>query len=258
MKARLALIVVAGSLLAGCVTTQTGVALPDPELEEAAQLNLEMGFQLLQQNRLQDAQIKLEKAVEQDPDLVRAKSTLALVYERLEDFDAAERFYLQAIRQSPQDTGALNLYAAYLCRTDTRREEGLKYFDRAIAVPQSVQFSDKAKLNTNAGVCAKRVDLARAEQYLRSALRLDPNYGEALLQMADVAWQSGNGLQARAFLQRYASVAQMSPAPLWLGVQIERSLGDTAAADRYASRLRKEFPTSIQTQRLLELERNAG
>jgi type IV pilus assembly protein PilF len=258
MKARLAIFVVAAGLLGGCVTTSSGVALPDPELEEAAQLNLEMGFQLLQQNRLQDAQIKLEKAVEQDPNLVSAKSTLAMVYERLEDFDAAERFYLQAIRQAPQDTGALNLYAAYLCRTDTRREEGLKYFDRAIAVPQSVQFSDKAKLNTNAGVCAKRVDLERAEQYLRAALRLDKNYAEALLQMADVAWQGGNGLQARAFLQRYAAVAAMSPAPLWLGVQIERSLGDTAAADKYAAQLREEFPSSAQAQRLLELERNAG
>ena len=258
MKARLALLVAAGALLAGCVTTSTGVSLPDPELEEAAQLNLEMGFQLMQQNRLQDAQIKLEKAVEQDPNLVQAKSTLAMVYERLEDYDAAERFYLQAIKQSPQDPSALNLYAAYLCRTDTRREEGLGYFDRAIAVPQSVQFSNKAKLNTNAGVCAKRVDLARSEQYLRAALRLDPNYAEALLQMADVAWQGGNGLQARAFLQRYASVAPMSPAPLWLGVQIERSLGDWDAANKYAAQLREEFPSSAQAQRLLELERNAG
>ena len=258
MKWRLLSVLAAGCLLSACVTESTGVSLPRPEDGEAAQLNMEMGFRYLQQGDLQQAQIKLEKAVDQDPTLVPAQSALALVYERLEDFEAAERFYKEAIRLDGRDPEALNSYATFLCRQDGRRAEGLSYFDRAIAVPQSVKFANKSMLNTNAGVCAKPLDLARAEDYLRAALRLDNNYSEALLQMADVAMQRGNGLQARAFLERYQAIARVSPAALWLGVKIERSMGDAAEAEKYARQLRQQFPTSVETRQLLETERNAG
>ena len=37
---------------------------------------------------------------------------------------------------------------------------------------------------------------------------------------------------------------------LWLGVQIERALGDTASAASYAQQLRKNFPDSKEAQAL--------
>lgn len=244
--------------IAGCVTESTGRKLPDSSDTEAAQLNLQLGVSYFRQNDMQSAQRKLEKAIEQDPDLVAAHTALGLVYERLGDIDGADRHYRRAVQIAPQDPDALNALAAYLCRTPDGRRDALGYFDRAISVPLSTQVSNKALLNTNAGVCAKPFDLARAENYLRAALANDDQFAEALIQMADVAYQRGNHLQSRAFLERYLSKAEPSSAVLWLGVRVENALGDAAAASEYGEQLKRDFAESVETRLLLEQERNAG
>ena len=38
-----------------------------------------------------------------------------------------------------------------------------------------------------------------------------------------------------------------NPQILWLGVRVERRLGDQAAADRYAKELKERFPTAEET-----------
>ena len=102
------------------------------------------------------------------------------------------------------------------------------------------------------------MDLALAENYLRAALNFDGQFPDALLQLADVAFQRGNYLQARAFLQRHSAVARPTPAALWLSFQVETAMGDLNAADEHARSLRDDFPESVETRLLLERSRNAG
>jgi Tfp pilus assembly protein PilF len=45
---------------------------------------------------------------------------------------------------------------------------------------------------------------------------------------------------------------------LWLGVQIERGMGNAAGVRDYSQRLKSEYPRSEETKALLESERNAG
>jgi len=258
MIRRLAPLVFLAALLAGCITQSTGRTPPQPSAREAAQINLQLGVSYLRQNDWMAARDKLKKAVEQDPKLAPAHRVLALVYERLGDEPAAERHYRRAVAIAPRDPDALNSLAAFLCRHDGSRDEAMALFDRALAVPLSEQDSNKAMVNTNAGVCIKPVSAERAEQYLRAALGHDPDFSLALVQMAEVALTRRNYMQSRAFLERYLSAGAPSPAALWLGVRIEQALGDTTAADDYASRLKREFPEAVETGQLLEQERNAG
>jgi type IV pilus assembly protein PilF len=65
-------------------------------------------------------------------------------------------------------------------------------------------------------------------------------------------------MSARGFLQRYLEVSRTSPATLWLGLRIERGLGNKAEAQHYAQRLKTEYPSAAQTKELLESERNPG
>ncbi|RMF96745.1 MAG: type IV pilus biogenesis/stability protein PilW [Gammaproteobacteria bacterium] len=257
MKAKLTL-ALGLVLLGGCVTERSGTQLPEPSIEEAARLNYELGYRYFLQGDLPEAQAKLEKAIDQNPKLAEAHTALAMVYERLGDREAAERQYRRSVSLSPKNPDAIEALAVYLCRSGGREQEALREFDRAIAIPLSVHFTDKAALLANAGVCAKRVDLAKAEEYLRLALRSNPGYAEALLQLADVAYRREHHLQARAFLERYLGVSEPNPAALWLGVQIEQALGDVQAASRYAAELKSRFPESAETSQLLERERNAG
>ena len=259
MKSQLLLAVITlACLTTGCVTETTGRQMPEASDAEAAQINLQLGVGYLREGNLESAQVKLEKAVDQDPKLITAHTALALVYERLGDIEGAEREYRRAVDLDPRDPDALNYMASFLFRQPGRHTEAQNYYERALAVPLSEQYANKAMIYTNAGVCAKRTDLAQAEVYLRTALANDPRYAEALLQMADVTYERGNYLQSRAFLERYIAAARDSPAVLWLGVRVENALGDVNAAADYAARLKSEFPESVETRLLLEQERNAG
>ena len=245
-------------LLTGCITEVTGRQPPKEDLAEAARINLEMGIGYFRQGDLRAAKVKLERAIEDDPDLVVAHTVLGLVYERLGDPAGAEKYYRRAVALAPDDPDALNSLAAYLCSNAETSAEALRLFDRALRVPLSETFSNKAMLNTNAGTCAKKTDLPRAEDYLRAALGTDPSYSDALLQLADVSYQRSNYLQSRAFLQRYLAIEEVSPEVLWLGMQVETAMGDVQAADEFSDRLQREFPESVETRMLLEQKRDAG
>ncbi|MGI9257350.1 MAG: type IV pilus biogenesis/stability protein PilW, partial [Gammaproteobacteria bacterium] len=82
-------------------------------------------------------------------------------------------------------------------------------------------------------------------------------YGDALFHMTDLAFQNGNFLQARAFLQRSLEATSASPELYWLCFQIENELQSETRAQRCASELRRNFPESVQATQLFELEQNA-
>ncbi len=244
--------------MAACITESTGRVPPVEQPDKAAEVNVQLGIGYLRQGDWQSARVKLEKATEQDPDNVIAHTALGLVYQNLDDAEGAERHFRRAVSLAPQEPDTLNSLAVFLCRGAGGRDEALQLFDRALSIPLSKTYSNKAMLYTNAGVCVKIVDLARSEDYLRAALAIDPQFADALLQVADVSYQRGNYLQSRAFLQRHLVVAAPSPAALWLGTRIEESMGDLEAADEFSSRLRKTFPESVETRLLLEQLRDAG
>lgn len=244
-------------LVAGCVTTSSNPP-PPVSKKEAANYNMELGISYLRQGDYKGAQAKLEKAIDQDPSLATAYSALGLVFEQLGDPDGAEKNYRRAVNIEPSNPDNLNALAVFLCLQRKETREALRYFDRALAVPLSQAQSNKAMVYTNAGVCAKREDLAQAEAYLRSALANDPGFRPALVQLADVAFTRQNYLQSRAFLERYLAAGPASAAAMWLGVRVEKALGEASASKRYAERLKKEFPESEETGLLLESERNAG
>lgn len=244
--------------LAGCVTTSSRPEPPPASSEEAAQYNLQLGISYLRQNNLPAARDKLERALEQEPGLATAHAALGVVFERLEDPAGAERHYRRAVDLEPNDPDNLNALAVFTCSRKQKPEDALKLFDRAIQIPLSVKNANRAMLYTNAGTCAKRVDLARSEAYLRGALAQDPRFPDALYQLADVSLEQGNALQARGFIERYLAAGKPTPAALWLGVRIEQKLNDSAAAGRYGEQLRKTFPESNETRLLLNQARSTG
>jgi type IV pilus assembly protein PilF len=236
-------------VLGACVTTTNIDPAPPKEPEEAAEINTQLGAEYLRQGKLELAQEKLEKAIEQNPQLASAHTYLALVYDQLGDEPKAEKHYERALKLEPGTATTLNLYGAFLCRHD-REKEADKYFEQAA---QDRRYKTPEVALTNAGVCALRLpDQSIAESYFRQALAANPKFQDALWHMSRLSFEKSNYLQARAFLQRYAEVGAMGAAALWLGVRVERSLGDADAAKRYAARLQQEFPESDEARLLAE------
>ena len=247
-------LLVSALILVSCVTT-------DPEGdrvkaiasdEDAAQYNTQLGIDYLQRGKLDLAKEKLERALKQDPKLPQAHTAMALLHERLGENKSADKHYREALSLS-SDPGMHNNYAVFLCKHGDR-DKAEEHFQQAVADP--LYRTPEAAL-TNFGVCLMQDgEFERAEEYFRLALRTNPRFSDALWQMANVAYEQENHLQARAFLQRFAERASEGPASLWLGMLIETELGDETAVEDYQARLKREYPESVETRQLLERERD--
>lgn len=239
----------AAAVLGACVTTSDGPAPPEESPTEAASFNVQLGATYLKQGRLELAKEKLEKALEQDPQLAVAHTYAGLLYDRLTEADKASYHYRRALSLDPDDSATLNLYGAFLCR----RGQPLEAEEYFLAATRDPLYGTPEVAFTNAGVCLLREqELDRAEALFRRALNVNPRYADALWQMSRLSQERGLTLQARAFFQRFAEVGDMTPEALWLGVRIERALGDEQNAARYADRLLAEYPDSAEARALME------
>ena len=232
-----------GTLMAGCVTEtkSTGASInPGAEdLQEASRINTQLGFDYMRKGMNDLALEKLNRALEQNPRNADAHSALALLYTRTGDAPAAERHYRRALALEPNNPAIQNSFGAWLCSSG-KAEESIQYFLQAA---QNPRYRTPAAAYSNAGACAAQLNrLDEAEKYLRQALQLDEKFADALAQMAIVSYRQRSYLQARAFVQRYESVGNVSPDMLVLGMRTETQLGDSRAAKEYERRLRSNYP----------------
>jgi len=235
----------------GLVAAQQQVA--DPE--KAAAVNAELAITYMKQNNLRAAREKADRALKQNPRSADVQMAAGFVYDRLGEDRKAAGHFEQAVKLGGKDNpDVLNNAAVFQCRKGDKKR-GVELFLQAAASPL---YRTPEVAYTNAGFCA-RADgrAADAERYFRQALALRPNLADPLYQLADLQFEAGNYLQARAFVQRYHEAAAATAASLWLGYRIERALGDSAAAESYARRLRMEFPTSVEAGQLFNLEQKA-
>ncbi len=223
-------------------------------ITQAAAVNTELALAYMRENNLKAAREKIDKALQQNPRTPDTQLAAGFIYDKLGDEKKARSHFDQAIKLSGKDHPDVVANAAVFFCMNGDAKRGEAHLLQAAASPLN-QRPDVAY--TNAGRCARNDKRPQvAEQSFRKALALNPQQPDALVQMAGLAQESGNGLQARAFLERYASVAKPTAATLWLGRTIELGLGDTAQAARYANQLREAFPTSQEASLLFEAERN--
>ncbi|HHM05101.1 MAG TPA: type IV pilus biogenesis/stability protein PilW [Gammaproteobacteria bacterium] len=227
----------------------TGRSVRDPV--KAAEANAELGLAYMQQGRLELAMDKLQSALELDSGLPQAHHYIAELYQRTGDEKLADKHYRKALTLAPEEPMLHNNYGVFLCRQRRYREAE----DHFLEAAGQVFYRSPEVAYKNAGACAYHAgDPDKAEQYYRKALQLKPRLAAALIGMAELKENQGAHLSARAFLQRYEEVARVTPRSLWLGVKVERALGDDKAAAAYAAKLRRRFPAAAETARLEKLE----
>jgi len=108
------------TLLLVCITTLTGCAgnksRPAPKKAEAASYNARLGAEYTRTGRLNLANEKLQKALEQNPRSGEAHHYYALLQQKLGQNHEADRYFRQAISLTPKDPQLLNNYGSHLCR----------------------------------------------------------------------------------------------------------------------------------------------
>lgn len=242
-------------LLAGCVSSSNFPG-DKVSLQQASQYNVELGVAYLQQGRRDLAMQKLQLALQQNPDNANAYMAIGLLYNNTGDAQRADENFRIALRKDPNNPQIQNNYAVFLCQHGQPKQSE-RYF---IEAAQNPLYPTPEAAYTNAGVCANKIpDPTAAVQYFRKALDINPNFLEALYQMARLSYEHKQYLDARAFIERFTSASpQPRPEVLLLGVRTERALGNNQAAAIYAKQLLKQFPNSPEAQQLTQSDLNGA
>jgi type IV pilus assembly protein PilF len=191
---------------------------------------------------------ELAEALKVDAGYAPAYNMLGLVHGELREDQRAEENFRRAIERSPQYSDAHNNFGLFLCQRK-RMQEAREHFEAALANPL---YASPEKALSNAGACSlEQGDLAAAETYYLRAIRRAPNHASAQLGLAEVHYRQGRWLAARALLRQLTEQAEVGAQALWLGVRIERRMGDREAEANYGAQLRRRYPESMQTQWLI-------
>jgi type IV pilus assembly protein PilF len=222
---------------------------------DASNYNMQLGMAYLNQGELGLAKEKLDRAMVENSGDPNVHSAMAMLQDRLGHPDQADKEFRAALSLGPRNPDVLNNYAVYLCRTG-RTDEGVKSFEEAA---HNALYRTPEAAYTNAGVClrgAKR-DTQAAMSFQR-ALQARPNFAEAAYQLADLDFQRGELQEARETVERFLSSFEATPDLLLLGVRITSKQGDRLAQEKFARKLRMDYPSSDQARALAELGHNPG
>ncbi len=217
----------------------------------AAINHLQLGIAYMRRGQNEMALEPLQKALNINPNYAEAHNAIAVLYERLGKNDKAKQHYQTSLQIKPNYYDAHNNYGQFLCKNDEFAQANI-HFLKAIENPM---YKTPEIAYTNAGICAVRYKkLTDAETYIRKALQSNSKFPRALFQMASISFDQQRYKQARNYLQRYSNVAKPTSKTLWLGFHIERKLNNKEAQVQYARLLRNQFPDSLETQKLNQLE----
>mgnify|MGYP001813151979 CR=1 FL=1 len=245
---KFAVVLLAVFFVSGCVSTTTGQPAPEANEDDAAELNYQLGTRYYQNGKYELARDRLTLALELDPKMAVASTTLAMTYEALGNKRLATEAFENAVRMAPRDFSVQNAYAVFLCKQ--RDFSGArKHFEKAANHPEN----DNAEQTlTNAGICmAQQPDAVAAESLFRKALERRPTHGEALLQLCLLKYQQEDFMSARAFLQRFMSSSKSTAGVLFLAAEIEGKLGNDRGRTEFVNQLLRDFPTSPEARKAM-------
>jgi len=218
--------------------------------DKAAQANAELGLRYMMQGEYEVAMTKLKRALSYDSDHVAANHYIAELYRRLGRNEDAEEHYERALRYAKGDASSLhNNYGVFLCSQD-RFEDGIEELEKVLDNPV---YPQRNQVYENIGLCMERKgESDKAEEYLRKGLQLNPRMPKSLLAMARLTFAKKNYLSTRAYLQRFGEVGRHTPESLWLGIRVERILGDKNALASYGLSLKGNYPDAPETKLYLQ------
>ncbi len=239
-------------LISGCASQQN----QDPDSDDvsnkrkAAISNTSLGLEYMKRGQYEVAMGKLKKAIREDPTYAPGHTVIGALYERIGEQELAGKHYKKAYEADPKNGDVNNNYGVYLCQTG-KEKLATEHFLKALDDPF---YSSPSIALSNAGSCALGNDnYTMAEEYLRRALKIEPDLPDALMNMSRLYFEQNNYLSARAFMQRYEAASTHRAETLLLAYKIEIASNNSRTANTYKLMLENSFPESSETAEVRRL-----
>ena len=242
-------------LCLGCVSDSTRGNLPVDEelspdkLKQAADSYVQVAIEYMRKGDYEKAHKRLDRSLQLNPDSYTAYMVKALIHDALGESKKAQKHFQQAVKLAPDNNDVLNNYGQFLCR-----EKRLADAKRTLLKSINNPLNKKPGLAlTNLGKCLyEQEQIDEAYDYLLQALQANGNVPLTLLYMSRVLYKKDNLAAARDYLQRYEKQSGHSPSSLWLGLTIERDLGNREAMLWYRQLLLEKFPDTSEAHQARE------
>ena len=254
-----AALAIAAAALAGCAAMPSSSSGTEPFMESVsltgelgdarnrAKVHAELASLYFNRGNMAVALEELRIAAAADASFPLTYSLYGLVYMELREPQLAQANFERGLRLAPTDPDINHNYGWFLCQTG-RENESIKYFLQAVRNPL---YQTPWRSYSAAGSCSLRKNnLKEAEEFFQRALAQVPDDPGLLLQMAHIRYRQGGLEEARKMVARFNRLVEPTAESLWLGLRVERKLGERAAESGYANQLRRRFAASREYQQL--------
>ncbi|HRM47541.1 MAG: type IV pilus biogenesis/stability protein PilW [Alicycliphilus sp.] len=256
-----ACLAVGAAALGGCahqagLDSGVGAAEPvsasgDTDVRRRARIRLELAANYLQMGQTGVALEEVQQALATDPSYADAYHLRGLVYMALADLQGAEDSLKRAQAMRPNDPDIMHNYGWLQCQRQQYAQAN-QLFERALASPT---YASRSKTLMSQGLCYQRAgQVAEAEKTLLRAYEIDAGNPLVGYQLASILLAREEPKRAQFYIRRVNNGEFSNAASLWLGVKVERALGDSVAMRQLGEQLHKRFPDAKET---LAFERGA-
>lgn len=249
MTLRPALLLLAASLLVGCVSTgDVDPMKTEKGRDEARDAYIQLGIGYLQQGATEGAKIPLKKALELDPSNADAHAALALVFQIEMEPQLADEHFLQAISQRSGDARLLNNYGSFLFEQKRYQDA----FERYTQASQDTLYPERSRVFENLGSTSLMLNKReQAKGYFEKSLRLNSRQPRALLEMAILSYEDKQYVPARGYFESYLGLADHDARSLLLGARLAKIFEDRDAAASLGLQLKRLYPGTPEYQQYL-------
>lgn len=249
MTLRPALLLLAASLLAGCVTTGSVDPMKtDKGRDEARDAYVQLGIGYLQQGQTGRAKVPLKKALELDSANADAHAALALAFQIEMEPKLADEHFRKAISQRRNDARLLNNYGSFLFEQQRYQEALERYLEAA----QDNLYPERSRVFENLGLTAQQLNQPeQAKAYFERSLRLNSRQPRALMEMAQLSYEDKQFVPARSYYEGYLTLAPQTARSLLLGVRLAKIFDERNNAASLGLQLKRLYPGTPEYQQYL-------
>lgn len=240
-------------LLTACVQEPVSMSKVDPAA--GARDRVAIAAEHLRNGDDEKAQLQVRRALDLDRRSPEAYNMLGILLDRDGDKRGAEKAYKKAVKLRSNFSQAHNNYAVFLFKNG-KYKKAYKQFELAA---QDLSYDLRPQAFEGMGRSALKLGKkSEAQHAFIRALKANPDLPGALLELADLQFQQGELNSARTAYLRFLTLTEKIPQTaqsLWLGIRIERQLGDKGDKNALASyelALKRLYPASEEYKRYQE------
>ena len=243
-----------GARLAGVAAARPRSA--RTKVHDASNYNMQLGMAYLNRGDLGLAKEKLDRAMAENPGDPNVHSAMAMLQDRLGHPEKADTEFSAALSLGPRNPDDLEQLRR-LPVPHRPHDEGVKASRKRRTTRCTAR---RRRLTpTRASVCAAAKRDTQAAMSFQRALQVKPKLRGGGLSARRPGLPARRGRRCQRamwidFSARFEATADL----LLLGVRIARKQGDRLADERFARKLRLDFPGSDQARALAELDHNPG